>query len=93
MKMLDTPSDQGCQIFLGATYQNGKNIPKDHKMYQMDIQYTIWQKSRQNDHKNTIVFHITFTQIVIFGLKKYHLATLPVIKIVPKHKHSGRKVV
>jgi hypothetical protein len=26
--------DKGCQIFLSATYQNGKNIPNDHKMYQ-----------------------------------------------------------
>jgi hypothetical protein len=31
---------EGCQIFLGATYQNGKiyqkavNIPKGHKIYQ-----------------------------------------------------------
>jgi hypothetical protein len=24
----------GCQIFLGTTYQNGKNVPKDHKIYQ-----------------------------------------------------------
>jgi hypothetical protein len=25
--------DQGCQIFLGATYPNRKNIPKTGKMY------------------------------------------------------------
>jgi hypothetical protein len=25
--------DQGCQIFLGMTYQNVKNIPNGHKMY------------------------------------------------------------
>jgi hypothetical protein len=25
-------SDQGCQIFLGSTYQNGKNIPDDNKI-------------------------------------------------------------
>jgi hypothetical protein len=30
---------QGCQIFLGTTYQNGKNIPNDHKIYQMAINY------------------------------------------------------
>jgi hypothetical protein len=32
---------QGCQIFLGATYQNGqkytKLTPKDHKIYQIAI--------------------------------------------------------
>jgi hypothetical protein len=34
---------QGCQSFLGATYQNGKkcqmtiNIPNDHKIYQTTI--------------------------------------------------------
>jgi hypothetical protein len=25
---------QGCQIFLGTTYQNRENLPNDHKMYQ-----------------------------------------------------------
>jgi hypothetical protein len=32
--------DQGCHIFLGIIYQNGKNIPNGHKMYQMAIKYT-----------------------------------------------------
>jgi hypothetical protein len=38
------PSDQGCQIFIGATYQNGEkytklppNIPYVHKIYQMGL--------------------------------------------------------
>jgi hypothetical protein len=31
--------DQGCQIFLGTKYQNGKNIPNYHKLYQMFIKY------------------------------------------------------
>jgi hypothetical protein len=39
------PCSQGCQIFLGATYQNMKNIPNDrnlnkpnsHKIYQMKV--------------------------------------------------------
>jgi hypothetical protein len=30
---------QGCQIFLGTKYQNGKNIPSYHKLYQMSIKY------------------------------------------------------
>jgi hypothetical protein len=50
---------EGCQIFLGATYQNGKiyqkavNIPKGHKIYQKAIIYTkrpkgqkIYQKAK-----------------------------------------------
>jgi hypothetical protein len=27
---------QGSEIFLGTTYPNGKNIPKDHKIYQIE---------------------------------------------------------
>jgi hypothetical protein len=49
--------NQGCQIFLETTYQNGKNIPNDHKMYQTAIKYTICPKNRQNGHKNTNSFH------------------------------------
>jgi hypothetical protein len=30
-------SDQGCQIFLGATHQNMNNVSNDHKIYQMTI--------------------------------------------------------
>jgi hypothetical protein len=26
---------QGCQIFHGTTYQNGKNLPNNHKIFQM----------------------------------------------------------
>jgi hypothetical protein len=39
--------DQGCQIFLGTTYQNGKkstkclqNLPNGHKLYQNVVKYT-----------------------------------------------------
>jgi hypothetical protein len=28
-------SVQGCQIFLGTTYQNGKNVPNNHKIDQI----------------------------------------------------------
>jgi hypothetical protein len=31
--------DQGCQIFLRTKYQNGKNIPNFHELYQMSIKY------------------------------------------------------
>jgi hypothetical protein len=40
---------QGCQIFLGTTYQNGnklpkspQNIPNGHKIYEMAVKYTEW---------------------------------------------------
>jgi hypothetical protein len=63
--------NQGCQIFLGTTYQKGKIVP-----------YTI-----QNVHKIGLMaikyinlFHgktpKKFPQIGIFGLKMCHLATL-----------------
>jgi hypothetical protein len=29
--------DQGCQIVLGTTYQNAKNIPNKHKIYKMAV--------------------------------------------------------
>jgi hypothetical protein len=31
---------QGCQIFPGTTYQNGKNIPNNHNIYQWATKYT-----------------------------------------------------
>jgi hypothetical protein len=68
-------SNQGCQIFLGATYQDGGKYQIYHRIYQMAPKYI------QNCHK--IDQHIPLqdppklTQIRIFGLKKYHLATLP----------------
>jgi hypothetical protein len=51
---------KGCQIFLGATYQNGGNVPDDHKT----CQYLPLQDPSK------------FTQIGNLGLKMYHLATL-----------------
>jgi hypothetical protein len=30
---------QGRQIFLGTKYQNGKNVPNGHKIYQMVTKY------------------------------------------------------
>jgi hypothetical protein len=32
--------DQGCQIFLGTANQNGKNVPNNHKIYQMATKYS-----------------------------------------------------
>jgi hypothetical protein len=53
-------SKQGCQIFLGATYQNGENIPNYCKI----------------DQHIPLQVPTKFAQIGIFGLKIYHLATL-----------------
>jgi hypothetical protein len=71
--------EQGCQIILGATstkiYQISKNYTKlphtisnGRKIDQMAIKYTNIGVPLQDPP--------TFTQIGIFGLKIYHLATL-----------------
>jgi hypothetical protein len=49
---ISTILTQGCQIFPGTTYQNGKNIQNEykmymyqmggHKIYHLAIKYTIW---------------------------------------------------
>jgi hypothetical protein len=52
-------SNQGCQMLLGTTYQNGKiyiyqitiNIPNGHKIYQMATRYTKWPQDIPNGHK------------------------------------------
>jgi hypothetical protein len=67
--------NQGCQIFLGP------NIPKWEKYtYQMATNYTKRPQIIPNGHKIYQHFPIEgplkFTQIVIFGLKTNHLATL-----------------
>jgi cytochrome c len=66
--------------FLGTTKQNGKIIPNDHKIYQMAIKYTKWMKNRPNGDKIYQRLPLQdspkLTQIGIFGLKIYHLATL-----------------
>jgi hypothetical protein len=72
--------EQGCHIFLSSRFQNGKNVPNDHKIYKIPTKYTKWSQKRPNGHK--IYQHLSlkdppkFTQIRIFGLKIFHLATL-----------------
>jgi hypothetical protein len=46
-----------------------KNIPKCHKTYEMAVKYTKCQNFSLQDTPK-------YTQIGIFGLKIYHLATL-----------------
>jgi hypothetical protein len=55
---------QGCQIVLNTTYQNGENIPYDHKIYQITTKYTKktkykpkWRKNDQMATKYRNSFH------------------------------------
>jgi hypothetical protein len=61
-------------------YQNGENIPNNHKIYQSALKYTKWPENGSNGHKtyqhHPLLGPPKFTQIRIFGLKIYHLATL-----------------
>jgi hypothetical protein len=68
------------RFFLVQLTKTVKNIPTDHKMYQMDIIYTKRLLNIPNGHKINQLFTFQgppkFTQIGIFGLKRNHLATL-----------------
>jgi hypothetical protein len=46
-----TALELGCQIFLGATHQNGKKYTKMGKIYQNGKKYTKMGKNVLNDHK------------------------------------------
>jgi hypothetical protein len=41
-KALENRRGQGCQIFLVQHSKMGKNIPNDHKIYQMAVKYFQW---------------------------------------------------
>jgi hypothetical protein len=72
---------QGCQIFLGKTYQNGNYVPNRRKTYQIVVKYS---KGPQNIPKLPRPSKIypsfqsppKYTQIRISCMKIYHLATL-----------------
>jgi hypothetical protein len=71
-------TSQGCQILIYLIYLNWGNIPNCHKVnyqiaipngcnkFQIATEYTIFP----------FLGTPKFTKILIFGLKKYHLATL-----------------
>jgi hypothetical protein len=66
--------NQGGQIYLGTTYQNGKIIPNDHRMYK-----SFWPKNRQNGHKiqtSSIVGPSKIYPNLFFWFENYHLAAL-----------------
>jgi hypothetical protein len=48
---------QGCQIFRGAKYQNGENIPDYHKVYQLAIKCTC--KLFQTDETCSNILHFS----------------------------------
>jgi hypothetical protein len=49
-------------------------MPNDHKVYQMAVKYT--KNGQRISHHLPLQDPPKFTQIAIFGLKIYHLATL-----------------
>jgi hypothetical protein len=61
------------KFFLFQTYQIGKNITNDHKLYKTGINYTKWPLNIRNGHK--IRQHLPFkgppkfTQIWDFGFE------------------------
>jgi hypothetical protein len=65
----------GCQIFLVTIYQNGGKYTKLTQNYQTPIECTKWPYNIPNG-QDTNLSHTKFTQIGIFVLKIYHLATL-----------------
>jgi hypothetical protein len=69
-----TGAIQGCQIFLGTKYQNGKKFPNYNELYQMSIKYNKRPYNGPRVNKNIYTYKIY--QIWIFGLKTNHLATL-----------------
>jgi hypothetical protein len=79
--------NQGCRIFLGATQQNVKYVPNNHKIYQIITKYTKIPQNIPNGYYilingHKIYQHFPFqgpqksSQIGILGMKIYHLATL-----------------
>jgi hypothetical protein len=69
----DNPPSNGCQIFW-------YNIPKREKYHNntkwQSIRYTEWPQNRPNVQHLSLQDPPKFTQIGIFGMKVYHLATL-----------------
>jgi hypothetical protein len=59
---------QGCQIFNGATYQNGNNIPNDHKIHPWPQNIPNGSKIDQMAIKCSNIVHCkTFQNLPKFG--------------------------
>jgi hypothetical protein len=80
----------GLPDFSWCNIPKWENIPNYHKTYEMSIKYTKWAWNIPNGHK--IYKHLAmqdpqkFTQICIFGMKIYHLATLLVALSVERSR-------
>jgi hypothetical protein len=60
---------KGCQIFLGTTYQNMKNLPNDQQVYQMAINIPNGHKMCQMAIKYANIFHSkTLQNLLKMGL-------------------------
>jgi hypothetical protein len=72
--------------------KTAKIYQKEHKMHQVTIKCTKWQQNGPNGLK--ICQHLPlqdtpkFTQMVIFGLKIYHLATMHIGSDYSLHRLS-----
>jgi hypothetical protein len=62
---------QSCQIFLSTTYQNGKNIPNNHEIYQMATKYTKWPQNTPKGPKIDQVANNVPTSFITSPLKIY----------------------
>jgi hypothetical protein len=67
---------QGCQILLGTTYQNGKNIPNFHKTYQISTKHTKFPQNIPNFHKTYQIStkHTKLPQYIPNAYKVYQMA-------------------
>jgi hypothetical protein len=68
------------RFFSDTIYQNGENIPNDHKIYHSAKKYTKWPDNLPNGHEiyqNLPLQELPkLTQIGIFGFKTNPLAAL-----------------
>jgi hypothetical protein len=89
---------QGCQSFVGATYQNGKDVPNDHKIYEIVIKVTKWPQNILNG--STIYHHFPFQgppkynpNLDFWVEKIYHLATLICCRIASHCKRFQKNFI
>jgi hypothetical protein len=76
---------QGCQIFLGTTYQTGKKLPNDHEIYQIATKYAKWPQNIPNCHE---IYQMA--QNIPNGHKIYQIATE--YTKLPQNVPYGRKI-
>jgi hypothetical protein len=79
--LLELPQSRIARFSLVQHTKMGKIYQNVHKIYQMDAKYTKWPHNIPNGHEldqhSPLQDPRISTQIGIFGLNIYHLATLP----------------